>query len=110
MKVCKYPDIKAVEELPGVTKRDVITANDGAPTFCMRVFEVQPGSSSPSHSHAWEHEIFVFSGRGVVSSEEGETPITKDSVIFIAPNEYHCITNNSDEPLRFICLIPIITQ
>ena len=109
MKVCNYLDIKPVQEMPGVIKREVITADDGAPTFCMRVFEVEPGSSTPSHSHTWEHEVFVLSGRGVVSGEKGETPIAKDSVIFVAPNEHHYFLNNSDEPLRFICLIPLLT-
>ena len=109
MKVSSYLDIKPVQELPGVVKREVITADDGAPNFCMRVFEVEPGSSTPSHSHRWEHEVFVLSGRGVVVSEKGETQIGKESVVFIAPEEHHCFVNNGDEVLRFICVIPIVT-
>ena len=110
MKVSNYLDTKPTQELPGVVKREVITADDGAPNFCMRVFEVEPGSSTPSHSHGWEHEAFVLSGRGVVVSGEGkETQIAKDSIIFIAPDEHHCIVNNGNEPLRFICLIPLVT-
>ena len=106
MKVSNYLDTKPVQELPGVIKREVITANDGAPNFCMRVFEVEPGTSTPSHSHPWEHEVFVLSGRGVAVSGEGKTEIAKDSIIFIAPNEHHCLVNSGNEPLRFICLIP----
>jgi quercetin dioxygenase-like cupin family protein len=108
MRICSYRDIKPVPEVPGVTKREVITAADGAPTFCMRVFEIEPGSSTPSHSHAWEHEVFVLSGRGVALSEQGETPIARDSVVFVPPNEHHCFHNNGDEILRIICLIPIV--
>ncbi len=106
MKICDYHDVRPIPEMPGVMKHEVITADDGAPNFCMRVFEVQPGSSSPSHSHSWEHEVFVFSGKGVAQSEKGETPIGKDSIIFIAPNEHHCIINKGKETLRFVCLIP----
>ena len=102
MKVCNYLDIQPVQELPGVTKRNVITADDGAPTFCMRVFEVEPGSSTPSHSHAWEHEVFVLSGRGVVSSEEGETPIAEGSVVFVPPDEHHYFSNNSNHLLAYL--------
>ena len=109
MKISSYLNTEPVEEVPGVFKRDVIAAGDGAPSFCMRVFEVQPGSSTPSHSHWWEHEVFVLSGKGVVVSGEGETPIEKDSVIFVPPNEHHCFINNSGEPLRFICVIPLLT-
>ncbi|MDH5695794.1 MAG: cupin domain-containing protein [Dehalococcoidia bacterium] len=107
MKVSNYLDTMASEEVPGVVKREVITANDGAPHFCMRVFEVEPGSSTPSPSHWWEHEVFIFSGQGVVIGEQGETPIGKESVIFIAPNEPHCFANTGSEVLRFICVIPL---
>ncbi len=109
MKVSKYLDANPTQELPGVVKRDVISADDGAPNFCMRVFEVEPGSSTPWHSHQWEHEVFVLSGEGVVKSEEGEAQITKDSVVFVAPNEQHCFLNSGKKPLRFVCVIPVGT-
>ncbi len=109
MKVSNYLDTKPIQELPGVVKCEVINADDGAPHFCMRVFDVEPGSSTPSHSHPWEHEVYVLSGRGVVVGEQGETQIAKDSVIFVPPNEHHCFVNNGNEPLRFICVIPIVT-
>ena len=109
MKVSNYLDTKPVQELPGVVKREVITADDGAPNFCMRVFELGPGSSTPSHSHGCEHEVFVLSGKGVVLGGEGETQIGKGSVIFVAPNEHHCFSNSGNEPLRLICVIPIVT-
>jgi len=109
MKVRNYLDTKPIQELAGVVKREVITADDGAPHFCMRVFELEPGSSTPSHSHPWEHEVFVLSGQGVVVGEQGETPIAKDSVVFVPPNERHGFVNNSNQPLRFICVIPLST-
>ena len=110
MKVSKYLDTKPIQILAGVVKREVITADDGAPHFCMRVFEVEPGSSIPLHSHPWEHEIFVLSGQGAVLSEGGETQVVKENVIFVPPNERHGFANNSHQPLRFICLIPLGTS
>jgi quercetin dioxygenase-like cupin family protein len=107
MKIANYADTQPNEELPGVFKREVITAEDGAPNFCMRVFEVEPGSSTHSHSHPWEHEIFVLSGEGIAVGAQGETLIDKDSVVFVAPNEHHCFVNNGGDTLRFICLIPL---
>ena len=107
MKVSKYLDSEAVEEMPGVIKRVVIGPDDGAPNFCMRVFDVEPGGSTPAHSHSWEHEVFVLSGQGVVESEKGRAAITKDSVVFVAPNEHHCFVNSGNQPLRFICVIPL---
>ena len=53
MKVSNDRDSDSVEEVAGVSRRDIITADDGAPLFTMRVFEVEPGSSTPSHSNQW---------------------------------------------------------
>ncbi|HCP60102.1 MAG TPA: hypothetical protein DIT43_00775, partial [Dehalococcoidia bacterium] len=80
---------------------------DGAPTFIMRVFEVKPGSSTPSHSHSWEHEVFVLSGKGIVKGREKEGLLGEGTVVFVAPNEDHCFINTGSGPLRFICVIPL---
>ena len=102
MKVSNYLETEPTEEVPGAIKREVITEKDGAPNFAMRVIEVKPGGSSPSHSHPWEHEVFILSGQGVVKGEQGESQIEKESVIYIAPDEKHCFVNNGNEPLRFV--------
>jgi quercetin dioxygenase-like cupin family protein len=102
MKVSNYLETEPTEEVPGALKREVITEKDGAPNFAMRVIEVKPGGSSPSHSHPWEHEVFILSGQGVVKGEQGESQIKKESVIYIAPDEQHCFVNNGNEPLRFV--------
>ncbi len=107
MKVSNYLDTEPVQPRPGVVLRDVITADDGAPHFCMRYFEVDPGCSVVAHSHRWEHEGFVLSGQGAVATDQGEIPITEGSVIFIAPNEHHCFVNNGNQPLRYILLNPL---
>ena len=107
MKISKYLDTKPIQELPGVVKREVICADKGAPNFCMRVIEVEPGSATPLHSHPWEHEVFVLSGQGLVKSEGKETQIAKDSVVFVAPDEQHCFLNAGKKTLRFICVIPL---
>ncbi|MFC2034626.1 cupin domain-containing protein [Chloroflexota bacterium] len=108
MKVSKYLDTKPVQELPGVVKREIINAEDGAPRFCMRIFELEPGGSTPSHTHWWEHEVFVISGRGLLVGEQGETQITRDSVVFVPPEEKHCFKNKREGILRFICVIPLV--
>ena len=107
MKVIYYRDAEAIEEVKGVSRRDVITREDGAPTFSMRVFEVEAGSSTPSHSHPFEHEVFILTGRGVVVGNEGAISIGKESVVFVASGEPHCFVNTGNEPLRFVCVIPV---
>ena len=109
VKVSNYLDAEPVQEMPGVVKRVVIGADDGAQNFCMRVFEIAPGASIPLHTHVWEHEIFVLSGRGAFLSEGGETQVVKENVVFVPPNLRHGFANKGDEPLRLICLIPIMS-
>lgn len=72
----------------------------------MGIFEIKPGSSTPFHSHKWEHEVFVLSGRGKVKDERGETQVGEGD--FVAPNERHCFTNAGDDNFRFICVIPLV--
>ncbi|HEY92431.1 MAG TPA: cupin domain-containing protein [Dehalococcoidia bacterium] len=107
MKVNNYLETEAIEEPPGVLRRVVIGADDGAPTFVMRVFEIKPGSSTPFHSHSWEHEVFVLSGKGIVKGEGKGKPVGEGTVVFVAPNKKHCFTNTGSDVLRFICVIPL---
>ena len=110
MKIANYHESEPAKEVEGVLRRDVIAEEDGAPTFYMSVYEVDTGSSTASHSHPWEHEIFILSGKGVVAGEEGSIPIAKGSVVYVAPNEPHCIVNTGNEHLEYICVIPLQKQ
>ena len=99
-----------VEGARGATIRELITAREGAPTFAMRLFEVAPGGSTPRHSHAWEHEVFVLDGEGQVMSPEGPAAIKGGDAVFVPPNEEHQFANTSRQPIRFLCLIPVEQQ
>ena len=109
MKVEHYSKTAAelVENVPGVTIRWVIGEQDGAPNFAMRVFEVEPGHASPYHQHEWEHEVFVLAGQGVVRRQDGESPISNGSVVFVPSMEMHQFANRGDSVLRFICVVPV---
>ncbi len=102
MKVSKLEDKQPREGHGGAVMREIITAEDGAPNFAMRVIEVKPGCATPSHAHPWEHEVFVLSGRAVVKGEHGEVEIGKDSIVYIPPDEHHTFESTGDEPLRFV--------
>ncbi len=109
MKVRNFREVTADTEIPGVALRTVITA-DEAPRFSMRVFEVAVGGSTPFHTHAWEHEVFIVSGRGEVRGRDGRVALTADDAVFVAPGEEHCFTNTGDEVFRFVCCIPHASQ
>jgi quercetin dioxygenase-like cupin family protein len=89
----------------GVQIREMITSRDGAPTFSMRVFDVQPSASTPYHTHPWEHEVYIISGTGRVRTEGKETPFKPGDSIYIAPNEQHCFLADPG-PVQMICCVP----
>ena len=53
-----------MEGAAGCTVRWLVGEKDGAPTFAMRQFEVEPGGYTPRHHHPYEHEVFVLEGEG----------------------------------------------
>jgi len=113
------PKVKSVKDVPaqtvdppavGVTIRVLISPDDGAPNYVMRLFTVEPGGRTPFHTHSWEHEVYVLEGRGVVVGENAETPIEADQVVFVPGGEKHCFRNTGESPLRFLCIIPVVEK
>lgn len=101
-----YSEAQAEPAAEGVTMRLVIGPREGAPIFNLRVFEVEPGASTPHHSHWWEHEVFVLAGSGVVATDGGETPLAEGSTVLVPGSEAHHFTNTGRDIFRFICLVP----
>ncbi len=109
MKIVHYTEVPAENpggETRGVTIRWVISEEDGAPTYYMRVFEIAPGGYSPLHRHPWEHEIYILSGEGEMVQEEGSEAVRPGTAVFIPGEELHQIKNAGEQLLRFICTIP----
>ena len=88
----------------------LIGPEDGAPTFCMRHFELEVNGCTPHHAHAHEHEVLVLKGTGIVRSDQGDRPFKPDDVIFIPGGEKHQFCNTGEESCEFICLIPAVTS
>ena len=89
----------------GAGIRWLITHRDGARNFSMRLIEVPEGKSTPSHSHDYEHEIFVVEGKMDVTIGDRKLPASKDDFVFIPPNMHHSM--NARESLKIICIVPI---
>jgi quercetin dioxygenase-like cupin family protein len=96
-----------VDGLKGVTIRWLWASTDGAPTFALRLLEVEPGAATFRHAHPYEHEVYVLSGRAVAHSETGEFELGAGSTALVMPNEIHQFINRGDETLRFLCAIPV---
>jgi quercetin dioxygenase-like cupin family protein len=108
MKVQHYRQVKAITAAPGVTMRVVAGPTEKAPTFAMRVFEVEIGSATPLHTHPWEHEVFMLAGNGVLRSGGKEIPLAEGDVAIVLPNEQHSFMNAGMEMLRLICIVPLV--
>lgn len=108
MKIQNYRQVDGTEAAPGVVMHVVSGPAEGAPTFVMRVFEIQPGSATPHHSHAWEHEMFIISGNGVLKSGNAETPLQEGDAITVLPDELHGVFNTGKDLMRVICIVPLV--
>ncbi len=110
MKHVHYTDIKAeevdVEGAKDAKIRWLVTKDDGAENFTMRLFDLGPKGHTPLHQHDWEHEVFIVSGSGEIRSKGQRNPIKKGDVIFVPSMEWHQFVNTGDVLLQFICVIP----
>ena len=95
-----------VEGAEGAEIRWLISKDDGAENFAMRMFELQPGGHTPLHTHPQEHEVFVIQGQGAFVYEGAEYPFGSEYVIFVPPNKEHRFKNTGDSVLRLLCIIP----
>ena len=110
MKVNYHEDVEQrpveMEGAAGCSVRWLVSEKDGAPTFAMRQFEVEPGGHTPKHSHPYEHEVFVLDGEGVVFEGDTEHPLKAGDVVFVQPDDIHQFRNTGNRPMKFLCMVP----
>lgn len=103
------PELPQMQGTKDTTIQWLITKNDGAMHYAMRVFTIEPGGQIPLHSHSdMEHEIFIIEGEAVLNTGEAEIPVKKGDALLVLPNDKHGFTNISTAPFKFICVIPIL--
>jgi quercetin dioxygenase-like cupin family protein len=112
MKTIRLDDLKiekmSMEGAEKVFKQVPISAKDGSPSFCFRVFTIEPDGHTPYHIHDFEHLNYVISGQGFIVDERGErNQIKAGEFALILPNEKHQFRNSSGtEPFVVICAVP----
>ena len=106
MHYTEVPAESPAGEAKDVTIRWLISEEDEAASFYMRIFEIAPGGYSPLHSHSWEHGIYILSGEGEVKRGDGSESVGPGTAIFIPGGERHQLRNHGEQVLRFICVIP----
>jgi len=89
-----------------VAMRLLLGREDGAPTFAMRHFTVEPGGHSPRHQHNYEHGVYVVGGKGTVEINGENRPITAGDALFVPPNVLHEFRADQNSELQFLCMVP----
>ncbi len=100
----EYPDTDNVRH---VKKRTLIGPHNGAPNFSMRRFTVGSGGCSPYHTHPWEHEVYVLSGRGEVRFSGGSREVETGDFVYVPPNDEHQFVNAGTDVFEFLCMVPL---
>jgi len=112
----EHMQVKKCEDVPNkpvqtegaqdVSMRLLLSKEDGARNFVMRMFEIGPGGHTPYHSHDWEHEIFVLEGKGIVSLEGQDYPLSAGDVFLVPEGSMHQFRSAGPQSFRFLCLVP----
>jgi quercetin dioxygenase-like cupin family protein len=84
----------------GIKLRTLIGEKDGAPNFYMRIISLEAGVESPDHSHPWEQENFIISGKGTLEVEGKTVNLRPGDATFIPPNAHHHF--QATEPIEML--------
>lgn len=95
-----------MEGVKDIEMRLLLGRSDGAPTFAMRHFTVQPGGHSPKHQHPYEHGVLVLHGAGTVEVDGETHRLQPGDSLFIEPNALHQFRADCGESLEFMCMVP----
>lgn len=107
--------IKKLSEVPliemsgyeNVKKQIVIGPDDGSNEIVIRYFRLEPGGTSPRHTHDFPHLVQIEKGTGMVVDAEGqEHPLTKGSYVYVKDNELHSFRNTGPDSFEFVCTVP----
>ncbi|WP_248515013.1 cupin domain-containing protein [Salinarchaeum laminariae] len=110
-------EYEAVDAADGLEKGVLIDETDGAPTFALRRFTLDPGASVPRHTNEVEHVQYVLAGEYVVGIEgteggtdedlaAGEHRIRPGDGLLIPAGTVHWYRNDGDATAAFLCGVP----
>ena len=105
----KRKDVK-VDQLPmegvkSATIQWLISKNEGAKDFAMRLVTLKKGGEIPLHSHHQIHEQYILKGRGVIFTKDSEKELEPGDFVFVDADEAHGMKNTGDEDFEVICCI-----
>ncbi|MEM1071337.1 MAG: cupin domain-containing protein [Planctomycetota bacterium] len=99
----------AMDGVRGASMAVMVGRDDGAPTFALRSFALDPNGHTPKHSHDYEHEVYVVSGSGRILLGGDEHPLRAGDVVYVRAELEHQFRAGEDG-LRFLCAVPVERQ
>lgn len=110
-KVIHYLDAAAIilgDSAPGTVKRVLVDdENDGAATTVLLMIEIEPGGSSPHHSHTYELVGFVVEGHGRVLIDDTWHDLNPGNVVHVPGDILHEFVNTGHKMFKFLSAIPV---
>jgi quercetin dioxygenase-like cupin family protein len=90
-----------------VKKQIVIGPKDGSNEIVIRYFSLEPGATSPRHTHDFPHLVQIEKGAGMYVDADGqEHPLTKGNYVYVNDNELHAFKNAGSDSFDFVCTVP----
>ncbi len=96
-----------MEETSGTYIQWLISKEQGAENYAMRLFTVEPGGVIAKHQHPWEHEIFILEGKGIIGAGDEEVEVSAGNFVYIEPSIPHWYRNTGNGEWKFLCIIPM---
>ena len=109
MYVKNFKDIQAETVGQGArntTIRWLIAEIESAPNFYMRLLEIGPKGNTPDHAHAWEHEVYILEGEGLLVSDDESQPLKPGDAVFVPGGRNHHFESSGGAVMKMLCLIP----
>ncbi len=101
------PEQKIEEGANNAAIRWILTENEGAYKFYMRIIDLDHNGYTPHHGHPWEHEFYVLEGTGKLVGDDGLSyPLGPGDAGIVPAGEPHHFESAPGTSMRFICLIP----
>jgi arsenite methyltransferase len=69
-----------------------------------KVLDIEPGHTTPFHTHPHAHRGIVISGSGTLQLTGQCLSLTPSDVFSVAPNEPHAIVNDGPVAFRLVCM------
>ncbi|MFB6290302.1 MAG: cupin domain-containing protein [Candidatus Bipolaricaulia bacterium] len=98
-------ELTDLEDVENVEKEVLLGDSEGVETFAMRRFTLGAEGHTPYHTHDWEHEVYVLTGKGKIRTERGEKDLSPGDAVYVPSDELHQFVSDS-EGLKFLCLVP----